>query len=78
MGKNIFKRMYICIVESLCYIAVINIVNQLYLNLKINFKKFKKSRFAFPKSKVHRSRFNYEIYPLSDTFMVNFSKKEKI
>ena len=33
-GKNFKKNVYICITESLCYIAENNIVNQLYFNKK--------------------------------------------
>ena len=36
MEKNIKKNVYIT--ESLCYIAEINTVNQLYFNLKNNTK----------------------------------------
>ena len=32
MEENMKKNVYIRITESLCYIAVINIVNQLYFN----------------------------------------------
>ena len=33
-GNEYFKKECICITESLCYTAEINIINQLYFNLK--------------------------------------------